>query len=90
MTAKQRLSAAMDEILAKLPDDTPRPAPLVEPAFLRPNPAADFTSVSRRTLANWARHGLLPVHRIGPRVTLYAVADLRACIAKFRIGKVSA
>ncbi len=59
----------------------------IEPAFLRPDLAARYLGVSRRCLFNWTRLGLVPVARIGQRVTLYATADLRAAVGKFRVGR---
>lgn len=59
----------------------------IEPAFLRPDMAARYLGVSRRCLANWTSRGLVPVSRMGSRMTLYATADLRAAVGKFRVGR---
>ncbi len=64
-------------------------SPDYPPAFLRPDEIARRGSVSRRTVSNWIRTGLLPVSRIGPRCTLVAVADFDAFIRKFRTGRVT-
>lgn len=58
----------------------------IVPAFLRPKDAALYMGISRRQLSNWTRKGLLAKSRIGPRCTLYAVADLHAAVARFRVG----
>lgn len=58
------------------------------PAFLRPADAAHRASVSRRTVSNWIRTGILPVCRVGKRCTLVAVADLDAMLLKLRVGGV--
>ncbi len=60
----------------------------VEPAFLRPAQAAHFLGVSRRHVANLTRRGVLPVSRVGKRLTLYATADLKAAIARFRVAAI--
>lgn len=85
MTNKRKIAAAVAAALATIPDEKPD-APQIAPAFLRPEQAAKRNGVCRRTLSNWTRQGLLPVHRVGKRITLYAVADLDAAIAKFRVG----
>lgn len=59
------------------------------PAFFRPAQAAIHASVSRRTVNNWTRTGILPVIRVGKRCTLIARADLDAMLFKCRTGRVT-
>lgn len=56
----------------------------IQPAFLRPKPAAFYLSISRRHLSNLTRRGVLPVIRTGKRCTLYARADLDKAMQRFR------
>ena len=61
--------------------------PTITPAFLRPEQAAVYTSISSRYLSELARKGLLPVARIGRKCTLYAKSDLDTLVASFRTGR---
>ncbi len=92
MTTKRKIAAAVAAALATIPDDKPdappNREPQIRPGFLRPNDAAKFLGISRRHVSNLTRRGLLPVSRIGSRLSLYAVADLESAVARFRVGKV--
>lgn len=59
----------------------------IDRAFLRPDLAARYLGVSRRTLSNWTRRGVVPVSRVGRRISLYATADLRAAVERFKVGR---
>jgi excisionase family DNA binding protein len=50
------------------------------PAYLRPEAAAAYTSISVRTLYRWVTDGRLKFRRIGG-VRLVAVSDLNALLA---------
>ena len=90
MRTRRDIAAAVTAALAALPDETSRTQTkadsAVRPAYLRPAEAARFLGISRRHVSNLTRRGLLPVSRIGARLTLYAVADLEAAVASFRVG----
>jgi len=59
---------------------------ILPPAFLRPEQAAAYLSISRRHLAELTSRGLLPVSRIGRKCTLYARADLEQAVNSFKRG----
>lgn len=65
--------------------DTPT---TMKPGFLRPDDAADYLSVSRRTLYNLTARGVVPASRLGPKLTLYAVADLDAAVKRYATPKI--
>lgn len=50
------------------------------PAFMRPEQAATYTGVDRRTLCQWVRRGILPAARTGRKCTRYARRDIEAAI----------
>ena len=91
-STKRRIAAAVAAALATIPDEKPdappKRGPEIRPGFLRPNDAATYLGISRRHISNLTRRGLLPVARIGSRLSLYAVADLESAVASFRVGKV--
>ncbi len=60
----------------------------ITPAFLRPEQAATYLSISRRHLTDLTSRGVLPAARIGRRLTLYAKADLDAAVRSFTIKKI--
>lgn len=90
MTSKRKIAAAVAAALEAIPDEIPvkqpERGPQIRPGFLRPNDAAKFLGISRRHISNLTRRGLLPVSRIGARLSLYAVADLEDAVARFRVG----
>lgn len=44
--------------------------------YMRPKEAANRLSITKRTLAKWARDGRITAHRITPRTVRYAEADI--------------
>ena len=67
---------------------TPTTVEPVRPAFLRPKVAAQYVGLSRRHLHNLTTRGLFPVHRLGKRCLVYAIADLEAGMARLRRGAI--
>jgi len=68
--------------------DQPTPEPVaIVPAFLRPEQAAAYCSVDRRTINDWAKKGLLHPARIGRRCTLYSRRDLETAVESFMVGR---
>lgn len=63
-------------------------AEAIAPAFLRPEQAAAYLGVDRRTLVKWVNRGIIPAARIGPKCTLYARRDLERAIESRMSGKV--
>lgn len=58
--------------------------PTITPAFLRPEDAARYLSISRRCLTELSRKGILRPAHVSHKLTLYAVADLTAAIMRLR------
>jgi excisionase family DNA binding protein len=56
--------------------------------YLRKAEASQYLSISLRTLTEWTRKGLLPVHKPCRKVVLYAVRDLDAAMNRFRVEAV--
>jgi excisionase family DNA binding protein len=52
--------------------------------FLRPDEAAQFLGVSKRTLSNFQRRKLLSYSKLG-RVVVFRKQDLLAAVERFRI-----
>jgi len=60
----------------------------IEPAFLRPEQAAAYLGVDRRTLVKWVAKGIIPAARIGRKCTLYSRKDLERAVESRMSGKV--
>jgi excisionase family DNA binding protein len=59
--------------------------PTVGRGFLRARDAAQFLSVSRRTLGNLTSSGKLPYSRLSGRLVLFKVADLERAVEGFKV-----
>lgn len=58
---------------------------IIAPILLDAQQAADFLSISKREIYNLAfPHGPIPVHKLGPRLTRFAVTDLKAYVISCR------
>ncbi|MHB1505277.1 MAG: helix-turn-helix domain-containing protein [Sulfobacillus sp.] len=53
------------------------PSATVRPWLSMPE-AADMLGVSMATLRRWCRDGVVPVHRLGPRLLRFEAVELRA------------
>ena len=61
---------------------------MMDAAYLRPNEASKYLSVSIRTLREWTSKGLLPCHRLSHRCVLFSVKDLERVIGRYRVNEV--
>jgi len=57
----------------------------VKPRLMRSCEAAPYLHISTRHLAELTKQGRIPVHKFGPRLNLYALADLDAFIDSTRV-----
>ena len=57
-------------------------------AYLRKAEAAEYLSVSVRTLSTWQKRGLIPHYKPAQKVCLYAIADLDRAMRKYRVDAV--
>ena len=52
--------------------------------YLRQNDVAHYFNVSKRTVTDWTRRGILPVVDMGKRCKLYRRVDLDKALLRFR------
>jgi len=58
----------------------------VIPGYLRCEGAAEYLSISLRTLAEWKAEKRIPYAKMSHRVCLFKIADLDKAIARLTIG----
>ena len=66
---------------------TPGSVPIVGRGFLRATAAAQYLSVSRRTLSNLMASGKVPFSRLSGRLVLFKVADLERAVEGFKVNE---
>jgi len=58
--------------------------------YLRKAEAAEYLSVSIRTITEWQKRGLIAFHKPAKKVCIFAVADLDRAMRKYRVEAVTA
>ena len=54
--------------------------------YMRKAGAAEYMSVSLRTLSNLQRRRLIPFRKISPKIVLFKASDLDKALDKFRVA----